>query len=56
MVPENVARSDQALTGNYTYFLFDLESDPYETTNLYYSSDDDAQNATVSFCAWYSPQ
>ena len=38
-----------ALTGNYSFFLFDLKSDPYETTNLYYSSDDDtAQDALVS--------
>jgi arylsulfatase A-like enzyme len=28
----------QAWTGDYTYYLFDLENDPYETTNLYDSS------------------
>ena len=25
----------QAWVGDYTYYLFDLENDPYETTNLY---------------------
>jgi len=28
----------QAWTGDYTYYLFDLENDPYETTNLYDST------------------
>jgi arylsulfatase A-like enzyme len=28
-------------SGTYTYYLFDLTNDPYETTNLYDSDDDD---------------
>jgi hypothetical protein len=27
----------------YQYYLFDLLEDPYETTNLYYSEDDDIE-------------
>jgi arylsulfatase A-like enzyme len=30
-----------ASSGTFTYYLFDLEHDPYETTNLYYTDDDD---------------
>lgn len=29
--------AQQFITGEFLYWLFDLESDPYETTNLYYS-------------------
>lgn len=48
--PEETLSDDDAITeetrcaassnndGDFTYWLFDLENDPYETTNLYYSS------------------
>lgn len=49
----------QALFGEYSYFLFDLEQDPFETDNLYYSQeDDDAQSALVGIintpCSMYA--
>lgn len=38
-----------ANTGVYSFMLFDLVNDPYETTNLYDTNDDDIAAAKV-FC------
>lgn len=32
---ESFCSQSLAMTGDFTYFLFDLENDPYETTNIY---------------------
>ena len=32
--------AQQFLTGDFVYYLFDLDEDPYETNNLYYSDDE----------------
>lgn len=40
-----------AMTGEYTYYLFDLVNDPYETTNLYHEDGTDYHSAKIDLYA-----
>ena len=43
--------AQQFITGDFLYWLFDLESDPYETTNLYYSEEQEHVDARTELYA-----
>ena len=42
---EGICSQTLAANGIFTYFLFDLENDPYETTNLYDDDSDEVETA-----------
>lgn len=43
--------AQQFLAGSFKYYLFDLENDPYETTNLYYEQTKDVSDAKTKLYA-----
>ena len=48
---ESTCSQALAMTGEYTYYLFDLIADPYETTNLYHESGSDNYAAKTELYA-----
>ena len=49
---EAICSQTLAATGQFTYFLFDLVNDPYETTNLYDDGSDETEAAKTELYAY----
>ena len=49
---EAICSQTLAASGIFTYFLFDLENDPYETTNLYDDGSDETEAAKTELYAY----
>jgi arylsulfatase A-like enzyme len=48
---EGVCNTNLASSGEFTYFLFDMEKDPYETDNIYNSTSSDVEDAKTELYA-----